>query len=178
MLRQTDSQSVSLSWCQAPIVGLRPDFYYCQTVAGFLMWGALSGERTCLSCTTAAGPRQRSYSRFRVPWDSWPYFTASYSRLPFSSSPTSCRVTVEVFDLASTRDDWGTESGVSVAPVVFLKTPLHGPCRKRIFQKQLYCCVHIRCPGNLLTDPLLRNGRCLFAYLAVIAYERLYTLRD
>jgi hypothetical protein len=44
----TDSQSASLSWNKAPIWGLRPDFYYCQTVAGFLMWGALSDERTGL----------------------------------------------------------------------------------------------------------------------------------
>jgi hypothetical protein len=30
----TDGQSASLSWNKAPIWGLRPDFYYCQTVAG------------------------------------------------------------------------------------------------------------------------------------------------
>jgi hypothetical protein len=47
----TDGQSASLSWCQAPISGLRPDFYYCQTIAGLLMWGALSDERTGLSFT-------------------------------------------------------------------------------------------------------------------------------
>jgi hypothetical protein len=41
-------------------------------------------------------------SRVRVPWDSWPYFTVSDSRLPFSSPPTTRRVTVEVFDPAST----------------------------------------------------------------------------
>jgi hypothetical protein len=33
----TDSQSASLSWCQAPISGLSSDFYYCQTVACLLM---------------------------------------------------------------------------------------------------------------------------------------------
>jgi hypothetical protein len=38
----TDCQSASLSWNKAPIWGLRPDFYYCLTVAGLLMWGALS----------------------------------------------------------------------------------------------------------------------------------------
>jgi hypothetical protein len=37
---------------------LRPDFYYCQTVAGLLMWGALSDERTGLSFTVALGPRR------------------------------------------------------------------------------------------------------------------------
>jgi hypothetical protein len=65
--------------------GLRPNFYYCQTVTGFLMWGALSDERTDLPFTVAAGRRQRSHSRVRVPWDSQPYFTISDSRLPFSS---------------------------------------------------------------------------------------------
>jgi hypothetical protein len=46
----TDGQSASLSWCQAPIWDLKPDFF-CLTVAGLLMWGALSDERTVLSFT-------------------------------------------------------------------------------------------------------------------------------
>jgi putative component of toxin-antitoxin plasmid stabilization module len=46
-----------------------------------LMWGALSDERTGLSFTMYAGPRQRSYSWVRVPQDSWPYFTVSDLRL-------------------------------------------------------------------------------------------------
>jgi hypothetical protein len=45
----TDGQSASLSWNKALIWGLRADLYYCQTVAGLLMWGALSDERTGLS---------------------------------------------------------------------------------------------------------------------------------
>jgi hypothetical protein len=65
----TYGQSASLSWNKAPIWGLRPDFYYCQTVAGLLMWGALSDERTGLSST--AGTRQHSHFRIRVPWNSW-----------------------------------------------------------------------------------------------------------
>jgi hypothetical protein len=55
LLETTDGQSASLSWNKAPICGLWPDFYYCQTVAGLLMWGALSDERTGLSFTIAAG---------------------------------------------------------------------------------------------------------------------------
>jgi hypothetical protein len=43
MLRPTVS-----SWRKAPIWGLRPDLYCCWTVAGLLMWGALSDERTGL----------------------------------------------------------------------------------------------------------------------------------
>jgi hypothetical protein len=46
----SESESyVTMSWNKAPIWGLQPDFYYCQTVAGLLMWGALSEERTGLS---------------------------------------------------------------------------------------------------------------------------------
>jgi hypothetical protein len=45
----TDGQPASPSWNKAPIWGLRPDLYYSLTVAGLLIWGALSDERTCLS---------------------------------------------------------------------------------------------------------------------------------
>jgi hypothetical protein len=48
-------------------------------------------------------PCQRSLSQVRVPWYSRPYFTVSELRLPFSSPPTTRRVTVEVFVPASTR---------------------------------------------------------------------------
>jgi hypothetical protein len=50
----TDGQSVSLSWYQAHMWGLWPDFYYCQTLAGLFIWGALSDKRTDLSFTIAA----------------------------------------------------------------------------------------------------------------------------
>jgi hypothetical protein len=56
-----NGQSTSLSWCQAPIWGPRRDFYYCHTVAGLLMWGILSDERTGLTFTIAAGPRRCSH---------------------------------------------------------------------------------------------------------------------
>jgi hypothetical protein len=46
--RRPVGQSASLSWNKAPIWGLGPDLYYCLTVTGFLMWGALSDERTGL----------------------------------------------------------------------------------------------------------------------------------
>jgi hypothetical protein len=78
-----NGQSASLSWNKAPIWGLRPDFYYSRTVAGLLMWGALSDERTGLSFTIAAGSSQWSHSQVWVPWDSRPYFTVSDLRLHF-----------------------------------------------------------------------------------------------
>jgi hypothetical protein len=59
----TDGQSASLSWNKAPIWGLRPDFYYCQTVSGLVTWGALSDVRTSLPFTIVcwSSPAQ-SYS--------------------------------------------------------------------------------------------------------------------
>jgi hypothetical protein len=62
-LRLTASQSVSLG------VEPRLDIYYSLKVTVLFFWGALSDERTGLSYVYAAGPRQRSYSWVRVPWD-------------------------------------------------------------------------------------------------------------
>jgi hypothetical protein len=60
----TDGHSASLSWNKAPIWGIQPDFYYCQIVAGLLVWGIFSSdERTGLSFTIAAGPCQHSHSQ-------------------------------------------------------------------------------------------------------------------
>jgi hypothetical protein len=46
----TDGQSASLSWNKAPIWCLRPDLYYCLTIAGLLIWGALSDESGSVVC--------------------------------------------------------------------------------------------------------------------------------
>jgi hypothetical protein len=82
--RLSVGQSVFMS---STHLGLTTRFYYCQTVASLLMWGVFSDERTVLPFTIAAGPRQRCYSWVRVPWDSWPYFTVSDSRLPLPGGP-------------------------------------------------------------------------------------------
>jgi hypothetical protein len=79
-----DDQSTSLSLNKAPIWDLRSEFYYCRTVAGLLILGALSDERTGLSFTTAAGTRQRSHLRSESR-GICNYITVSDSRLPFSS---------------------------------------------------------------------------------------------
>jgi hypothetical protein len=95
-----DGQSTGLSWNKAPIWGLRPDIYLHQTAEGLLMWSTLSVERTGLSFATAAGPRQRSHSRVRVP--------------------------MEVFDPASTRDshNWLNPSRLELSARTTQKTPL------------------------------------------------------
>jgi hypothetical protein len=121
-----------MSWNKAPICGLRADCYYFQTVAGLLMWNTFSGERTGLSFTIVADPRQRSHFRVRGPRDSWPYFIVSDSRLHFLSPPMTHRATVELFDPASTRDSqpmssqsYVTTDGQS-ARLSWNKTPIWG----------------------------------------------------
>jgi hypothetical protein len=121
MLRPTVSRPVYLGG-KAPIITV--------TVAGFLVCGALSDERTRLSSTIATGPRQRSQFlgpspaglmilffclRFDItptwrgrppylysPGTRWPSYTLR-NWVPFSSPPTTLRTTVEVFEPASTR---------------------------------------------------------------------------
>jgi hypothetical protein len=92
-LRPTFGQSVSKFWYR----------YYSLTVTVLFSWGALPDERIGVSFVYATGPCPRSLSRVRVPWDSGPYFTVSDVRLKSSSPPMTRRVTVEVFDPASTR---------------------------------------------------------------------------
>jgi hypothetical protein len=97
MLRPTVSRPVCLRI-------KHPSGAYDQMSDSLVMWGALSDEKTGLSFTTAAGPRQRCHFQVWVPWDSRPHFTVSDSRLPFLSPSTTRRATVEIFDPASTWD--------------------------------------------------------------------------
>jgi hypothetical protein len=53
ILRPMVSRQVCLG-LKAPVWGLRPDFYYRQTVACSLIWDALSDERAGLLFTIAA----------------------------------------------------------------------------------------------------------------------------
>jgi hypothetical protein len=66
ILRPTVSRPACLR-IRHPSGGLRPDFYYCRTVAPLLMWGALSDERTGLTFPITADPRQCSHSQVWVP---------------------------------------------------------------------------------------------------------------
>jgi hypothetical protein len=88
----------------SPHLGLMTRFFYCLRFTALLLCGALSDERMGRSFVYAARPCQRSLSRVRVSWNSRPYFTVSDSRLPFSLPFTTRRVTVEVFNPASTRE--------------------------------------------------------------------------
>jgi hypothetical protein len=66
-------------------------------------YGALSLTRgwICrLQLSLVLASAVNSWVRVPVPWDSWPCFTVSDSRLPFSSHPTTRTATVEVFEPA------------------------------------------------------------------------------
>jgi hypothetical protein len=97
----TDGQPASLSWHKAPFWGLRPDLYYCLTVAGLLIWGALWREDGSVVYNSCWPSPAQSFSG-PSPLGLVAIFTVSDSRLPFSSPPTTRRVTVEVFDPAYT----------------------------------------------------------------------------
>jgi hypothetical protein len=94
-LRLTVGQSVSPG--VEPHLGLMTRYLLLFDSCGLVFMGRP------LAFVYAAGPRKRSVSRVRVPRISRPYFTVSVLRLSFSSPPTTRRVTVEVFDPASTR---------------------------------------------------------------------------
>jgi hypothetical protein len=146
----------------SPIWGSWTDIYFSLKVTVLFFWSALSDERTGLSFLHAAGPLQRNHFRVRVPWDSRPYFTVSDLRLPFSSPPTTRGVTLEVFNPASTRP-----TPPSPTTPCYI-TPLHGPSRKHRFQGFLFCCMHIRCRGNMFTEQFLATvaSSCLLKFVA------------
>jgi hypothetical protein len=117
------------------------------------LWSALSRERTVLSFVHAADPCQRSISWVRNPWDSRPYFTVSDLRLPFSPSPSTRRVTVEVFYPASTREHWSQSHSILYRFVASSteNTPI---AQQRFSSIAAYCCSH---------------------YLATVCLSRIYT---
>jgi hypothetical protein len=142
MLRPTVSWPVCLGVMHP---STRSDYYNCQTTAVLLLWGTHFHERTGLKFTIAVGLRQRSHFRTRVLRDYRPYFTVSDLRflqpggpgpriytpgtawpsytprhwVPFSSPPTTCRDTVEIFDPFFNRGtDSQVESSLMLRPTV------------------------------------------------------------
>jgi hypothetical protein len=145
------------------------------TVAVLFLWGAHSDDRTGLSFVYAAGPRQRSLSRVRVPWISRPYFTVPVLRLPFSSPPTTRRVTVEVFDPATTRAELHMllheciHNIYKVGPqhrkhIRCLAMVICEQRRKRLLRHWFYCCIYSAVFRLLPAYSLLQE--CVYRFVA------------
>jgi hypothetical protein len=95
------SQSVSLS--VEPNLRLMTRYLLLFDSYGLVSVGRpLWREDGSVSCICCWPLPVQSFSG-QVPWDSRPYFTVSNLRFSFSSPPTTRRVTVKVFDPASTR---------------------------------------------------------------------------
>jgi hypothetical protein len=131
------------------------------------MCGALADERTCLSFTIATGPRQRSHFQVQVPWDSWPYFTVSDSRLPFSSPPMNRRATIDVFDPASTYDslvlhNFGKDrievTTSNISSIIVRLVLLYRRVWRHVTQQRTSFCCWERNFGNVFTEPLPTDG--------------------
>jgi hypothetical protein len=103
ILRLTISQSVSLGIEHPP--GAHDQIFIAPLLLRSSFCGAPSLTRrcVCLLYMLLALASAVFLESSRVPLYSRPYFTVSDLRLLFSSPPTTRRVTVEVFDPASTR---------------------------------------------------------------------------
>jgi hypothetical protein len=104
ILRPTVSRPVCLA-IKHPSGAYDQLFYYCQSIAGVLMWGAISDERTGLSFIITAGLRQHSHFLGPSPVG----LVAIFYYLRFETSPFRrllrlAGFTVEVLDPTSTRE--------------------------------------------------------------------------
>jgi hypothetical protein len=172
MLRPTVSRSVCLG-IKHPSGAYDLIFITVRQLRFCWCGGALSDERTDLSFTIVAGPRQRSHSRIRVPWDSWPYFTVSDSRLPQPGRP-------------SPRGQGSPVIPQALGSLFLINHSLHCSLHSLSVTMQNACCldvvtgtrlvlnwslriylrsnVSIRCSRNVLTNSLPTNGRSLWLH--------------
>jgi hypothetical protein len=165
----TDGQSISRSLCRVPSGLMTRYLLLFDSYGTVFVWRPLWREDGSVFLY-AAGPRQRSLSRVRVPWGSWPYFTVSDFRLPFSPPPTTRRIAVEVFDPASTP-------GVYVqSPCPFLITSRHEPHRKHnssivaFMSVAARTCLPCRCPETAWLYMRPSRGRCIATALHATIY--------
>jgi hypothetical protein len=93
-----------------------------------------------------------------------PHFTNHAKSFPARSVFTStCLVTASnngyssASRLKSSLNSYSLPTVYSCFIVLFI-TPLHRPSRKHSFQQYIYCCMRIRCRGNVFTELLPRNG--------------------
>jgi hypothetical protein len=159
------------------------------------MWGALCHERTGLSFTTAAGPRQRNHSQVWDPPGPWPYFSVSDLILPQPGGPGHRMYISQeqsgpvippgtgfpfsrVLRLAGL---WWRYSNppprgeiIDYFPSTYLVR--HGPHWKHRIQQLFSFCVCIGCREKVFIEPLPSNNHILcFHYSGFQALEGTHT---
>jgi hypothetical protein len=143
----TDSQSIIKSWCRAPSGAHDQIFLHFDSYGLVFLGRPLWRENGSIFCLYCWPSPAQSFSG--------PYFTVSDLRLPFSSPPTTRRVTVEVFDPVSTRVELSVIVGFSLyrlglnhsterKHIHCPATDICEPYRKHLLRHRFYCCV--RCP--------------------------------
>jgi hypothetical protein len=104
-----------------------------------------------LSFTIAVGPRQRSHSRVRVPWDSWLYFTVSESHW---SQSQSYLTTGGLLPISSSHRR--TSAPYRTSDRTAQKTPF--------LTNFSIVASRLRCHGNLFIEPLPSKGRLFWLH--------------
>jgi hypothetical protein len=175
---------ISSSWRQA--LSLKTSiFFSTEHLRLYPFRNILSEERMGLSFTTAADPRQRTYSRVRArgthdhilrspPGTGWPSYTPRHW-VPFSSPPASHRATVVVFNPACTRGhtylaglgsslhSLGADPIENTASNSF--SVVTGGCLTIARISLTFVCFR----GIVFTEPYSETAVCLFAYCIATA---------
>jgi hypothetical protein len=137
----------------------------------FCFCGTPSLTMRRVSFFTCYWPSPVQYSWVRVPLFSWPYFSVSYLGLPFSSPPTTRRVTVEVFDPASTRVAFDNQpfAAFIISVINFWSVRFHDIC---VHTDRYFVATFPHCFGGRL--PCLQNCweqlSCFRGYIILMHY--------
>jgi hypothetical protein len=162
ILRPTVSWPVCL-WKKRPSEAYDQILITVKTVAGLLMWGTLSDERTGMSFTISAGPRQRSQFRVRVPSGNLSCYnlSANHAEVTSLNSGGIAFLTVSVFWTVRCRGYWLSVRQYYTAPIKTLVTKFYS-CLcylGNVFTELLpsYTCHNIfeATLHNLVTCPIL-----------------------
>jgi hypothetical protein len=142
------------------------------SLACWLMWSALSEERTGLSIAIAAGCRQHSLSLVRVSED-LTYFVVSGAGLPQSGFPGSRIYTLPETQWPNYIDRYGVRfpspPTTRWATVVVFETASTLACRYLVTwpAQAAYKTPHFLPMSHLLIEPFRRNGKCVSSHITI-----------